>query len=75
MRVVEVSELINFILIRFMAKARVEDVCLGSQLLVGDRYVRGGSRDENFYATGTVIAVVFGVSSTRTREELYCYAV
>ena len=46
-RVVEFSELIFiYILIKLLAKARVEDICLGSQLLVGTRYFRGGARDE-----------------------------
>ena len=64
-------ELIFIIVPMLSEKARVEDVCLGSQLLAGDRYVRGGSRDENFYATGEVIGVALGVSSTRTREDFY----
>ena len=71
----EVSELINFILIRFMTKVRVEDVCQVSQLPVGDRNCSGGTRDECFYITGMDIGVVFDVSSIRTWEELYCYAV
>ena len=46
-RVVEFSELIFiYVLIKYLAKARVEDICLGSQLLVGTRYFRGGARDE-----------------------------
>ena len=52
-------------------KARVADLCLGSQLLAGDRYISGAIRDGCFLWHRLVIGVVFSVSSTRTRDELY----
>ena len=64
MLVVEFSELIFiYVLIKLLAKPRVEDICLGSQLLVVTRYVRGGARDELKFLPPDVIRSGFGGSS------------
>ena len=59
MLVVEFSELIFiYVLIKLLAKPRVEDICLGSQLLVGTRYIRGGARDELYFCHRMLFTVV-----------------